>query len=80
MKNIKNVMMLLLMGLFLGCVSVRADVIYEPSLQSMLGLDTGELLWIGLAVAAIVFVIVSLLVYLKRRKKKSQSLEKAEKF
>ncbi len=76
-RSIKNVLAMLVCGLFLGDIPVYADVIYNP--VDILMDSFGTVLVVGGAIAVLVAVTVGLLAYLKKTKKKSQSEDKEEK-
>ena len=76
-RSIKNVLLMLVCGLFLGAIPVYADVIYSP--VDILMDSFGTVAVVGGAIVLLVAVTVGLLAYLKKTKKKTQSEDKKEK-
>ena len=72
-RNVKNVLLMLVCGLFLGAVPVSADVIFSPVDIIMGSLDT--VLVVGGAIVLLVVVTVALLAYLKKKKSKLDESE-----
>ena len=76
-RSIKNVLLMLVCGLFLGTIPVYADVIYSP--VDILMDSFGTVVVVGGAIVLLVAVTAGLLAYLKKTKKKTQSEDKKEK-
>lgn len=66
-KSIINIVLLLVLGLFLGCVPVRADVIWSPT-QMVYEVIRENIVVVLIAIVVIVLVTIGVLRYLKKDK------------